>query len=138
MRAVQDVLGGCAVPEPATMRSGLVPVPGATDAKVTLRSLAEQLVCEANAVLADVGDVVALDDQCGPGALAFTLTFRNRSAEVRTVMSGRCAQARLLVGGEPASGPRRLADEGQLRALVLTLIGQGAVRQRTAGAARAV
>ena len=133
MRAVQDVVDGCAVPGPATEWSGPVPVPGATDAQVTLRSLAEQLVCEANAVLGDGGDAVDLEDQCGPGALGFTLTFRDRSAVVRTVISGRRAQARLLVGGEPPGGPRRLAGGEQLRALVLTLIGQGAT-----GAARAV
>ena len=153
MRAVRDVLDGCPVPEPATEWSGLVPVPGATHAQVTLRSLAEQLVCEANAVLGDGGDVVDLDDQCGPDALAFTLTFRDRSAVVRTAglptaglptaglrtaVSGRCAQARLLVVGEPARGPRRLADEGQLRALVLTLIAQGTAPRGTAGAACAV
>ena len=133
MRAVQDVVDGCVVPGPVTEWSGPVAVPGATDAQVTLRSLAEQLVCEANAVLGDGGDAVDLEDQCGPGALGFTLTFRDRSAVVRTVISGRRAQARLLVEGEPSGGPRRLAGGEQLRALVLTLIGQGA-----RGAARAV
>ena len=64
MVAVQDALDGCAVPEPATERSCPVPLPVATDAQVMIRSLAEQLVCEANAVLREAGDLITLDDEC--------------------------------------------------------------------------
>jgi hypothetical protein len=133
MQAVQDVLDGCAVAGPATVRSRPGPVPAAADAQVKLRVLAEQLVCEANAVLRDTGDAVALDDECGPGALAFTLRFLDRSAAVGTVVSGRRAEARLLTGGEPGRDRRRLAGEEELRALLLTLIRAG-----TSGAAHAV
>jgi hypothetical protein len=125
MLAVQDVLDGCAAPEPATVRSRLLPVPAATDVQVRIRSLAEQLVCEANAVLRETGDVITLDDECGPGALSFTLGYRGRSARVRTAVSGQYAQARLFVAGEPRHGPRCLAGEGELRALLLTLIHLG-------------
>jgi hypothetical protein len=133
MLAVRDVLDGCAVPATATERSRPEPAAAAVDVQVMIRSLAEQLVCEANAVLRETGDVIVLADECGPGALAFTLVYRGRSARVRTVVSGRYAEARVLVGGEPDRGPRRLAGEGELRVLLLTLI-----QPRTAGAGRAV
>jgi hypothetical protein len=57
MQAVQDVLDGCAAVAPVTERSRPGPVPAATDAQVKIRILAEQLVCEANAVLRDTGSV---------------------------------------------------------------------------------
>jgi hypothetical protein len=137
MHAVQDVLDGRAPAAPATEQSRPMRVPVATDAQVRIRSLAEQLVCEANAVLRDTGNVVALDDECGPDALAFTLRFLDRSAVVRTVVSGDRAEARLLAGretgGEAGRDRRRLAGEGELRALLLTLIRQG-----TRGARHAV
>jgi hypothetical protein len=133
MQAVQDVLDGFAAVGPATELSRPGPVPAAADAQVKIRVLAEQLVCEANAVLRDTGNVVGLRDDCGPGALSFTLSFLDRSAVVRTVVSGGRAEACLLAGREPGRDRRRLAGEGELRALVLTLIREG-----TAGADHAV
>jgi hypothetical protein len=129
MHAVRDVLDGRAAAAPATEPSRPAPVPAAADAQVKIRSLAEQLVGEANAVLVGTGRVVALDDEVGPGALAFTLRFSGRSAVVRTVMAGGWAETRLLAGREtePGAGgePRRLAGEDELPALLLTLIGAG-------------
>jgi hypothetical protein len=122
MLAVQDVLDGCPAREPATESSGLVPVPAAMDVQVMIRSLAEQLVCEANAVLRETGDVISLDDDCGPGALGFSLGYRGRSARVRTEVASPYAQARLLAGGEPDRGPSRLVGANEMRALLLTLI----------------
>ena len=129
MRAVREVLDGSPAPGPATEPSRPVPVPAATDAQVVIRSLAEQLVSEANAILREHGEVISLDDECGPGALAFTLGYRDRSARVRTVMSGRQAEACLTIGGEQAPSPRQLASEEELRALLLTLIRPGTVRR---------
>jgi hypothetical protein len=128
MLAVQEVLDGGAASEPATERSSPLPVPAAVDVQVMIRSLAEQLVCEANAVLRESGDVISLDDERGPGVLGFTLGYRGRLARVRTAVSGRFAEARLFVLGEPDHDPRRVADEGELRALLLTLIHPGKVR----------
>jgi hypothetical protein len=128
MLAVRDVLDRRSAPEPATELSRRVPVPAATDTQVVIRSLAEQLVCEANAVLRELGDVITLDDECGPGALAFTLGYRDRSARVRTVMSGQYAEACLLIDGEPGHDPRQLASEEELQALLLTLIHPGNAR----------
>ncbi|MGH3171315.1 MAG: hypothetical protein ACRDN0_36300 [Trebonia sp.] len=124
MIAVREVLDGQAAPGPAVTASALVSAPAGANAQVAVRALAEQLVCEANAVLRDAGDgtaVISLVDECGPGALVFTLGYRNRSAQIRTDFRGRDALASLLVPGV-VSPPRTLASEDEVRALVLSLI----------------
>lgn len=125
MIAVREVLDGeAAVPGPAVTDSVPVPVPAATNAQVAVRALAEQLISEANAVLRDAGDgtsVITLDDECGPGALVFTLGYRGRSAQIRTDFRGRDARASLVIPGV-TSPPRNLAGEAEVRALVLSLI----------------
>jgi hypothetical protein len=98
------------------------PIPAATDTQVIVRSLAEQLVSEANAVLRGRGDVIRLDDEVGPGGLTFTLGYRERSARVQTAMSGRSALVRLVIDGQADDQPRQLSSQDELQALVLSLI----------------
>lgn len=122
MHSVQALLDG----EPATAAhtedSAPVPVPVATDTQVIVRSLAEQLVSEANAVLREHGELITLVDEVGPGELAFTLGYREHRAVVRTVMSGRSALVSLIIAGQHDEQPRRLSGEDELRALLLSLI----------------
>ena len=122
MLAVQAVVDGEPAPVPVTEASLPGPVPDATDAQVVVRSLAEQLVSEANAVLREHGDTIALVDEPGPGRLAFTLAYADRVARVRTQVSGRTAVAELQVAGRETPRPRRLASEDELQALVLSLL----------------
>jgi hypothetical protein len=122
MHSVQDLLDGKPAPGVATVRSEPGPVPAATDAQVIVRSLAEQLVSEANAVLRSSGDLIRLDDEVGPGGLTFTLGYRERNARVQTAVSGRSALARLTIDGQAEDQPRRLSGAGELQALVLSLI----------------
>ncbi len=122
MQAVQDVVEGGPAPAPDTEESRPTPVPEATDTQVVIRSLAEQLVSEANAVLREHGDTIALVDEPGPGRLAFTLAYADRAARVRTQMSGRSAVAELQVAGQQTAAARRLTSEDELRALVLSLL----------------
>jgi hypothetical protein len=122
MLSVQALLDGDRAPRPGTTESRPLPVPAATDAQVIIRSLAEQLVSEANAVLREHGDVMSLEDEVGPGSLAFTVGYRERAARVQTVMAGRSAVVQLIVDGRSEAAPRRLAGEDELRALVLRLI----------------
>jgi hypothetical protein len=126
MLSVQCLLDGDPAPQVATVPSTPGPVPAATDIQAIVRSLAEQLVSEANAVLRPRGDVVSLDDEVGPGGLTFTLGYRERSARVETAISGRTATARLLVDGSAADQPRQLSSEDELQALLLSLIAAGA------------
>ncbi len=122
MLSVQALLDGEPAPVALTEDSAPVPVPVATDTQVIVRSLAEQLVSEANAILRAHGDVLSLVDEVGPGELAFTLGYRDRAARVRTVMSGRSALVSLVVAGQHEPQPRRLTGEDGLQALVLGLI----------------
>lgn len=122
MHSVQDLLDGAPAPRAATVPSVPGPVPAATDTQVVVRSLAEQLVSEANAVLREHGDVIRLDDEVGPGGLTFTIGYRDRSARVCTAMSGRSALVTLVLDGDAGAVPRQLSGEGELQALVLSLI----------------
>ena len=90
--------------------------------QVIVRSLAEQLVSEANAALRDHGDLISLDDEVGPGGLSFTLSYRDHSARVQTTMSGRSAVAYLVIDGQAGQQPHMLSGQNELQALVLSLI----------------
>lgn len=111
---------------PETEPSLTSPVAEATDSQVMIRSLTEQLVSEANAVLADHAAAGAkrmtLIDEVVPGALAFTVGYGPRSARVETVVSGHSGTARLVLPGAPAPRPVQLSGDDQLKRLLLTLI----------------
>lgn len=123
MHQVQELLDGAPTSSPHTLPSEEVTVAHAADTQVIIRSLAEQLVSEANAVLAGSDEavgVLGLTDETGAGALAFTLDYADRTARVETVVSGHTAIAQLVLRGVPSS--RRLAGEDEMAALVLDLI----------------
>lgn len=122
MLSVQALLDGEPAPLAATTESHPIPVPVATDAQMIIRSLAEQLVSEANAILREHGDVISLDDEVGPGELTFTLAYRERAARVQTVMAGRAALVRLIIDGRAEGTARQLTGENELEALVLSLL----------------
>ncbi|GAA4671801.1 hypothetical protein [Gordonia humi] len=126
MWRVQELLEGDAGQAPDTEPSIEVSVAEGTDTQVIVRSLAEQLVSEANAVLAwHAGEnprEVTLVDETGPGTLAFTLACGDRSARIETQITGHTATAQLIDDDAPAAEPRRLTDEDQLQSLVLELI----------------
>jgi hypothetical protein len=137
MVAVRELLDGARAVAPHTQPSRRRPVPEATDTQVVIRSLAEQLVCEANAVLVDHGDTISLIDDSGPDEFAFTLGYRDRSARIKTTLSGRTGIAELAFAGTPATENRELGGEDELRALVLTLLA-GANAIPETGACRAI
>ncbi|MEU4666661.1 hypothetical protein AB0F91_01520 [Amycolatopsis sp. NPDC023774] len=122
MLAVQSLLDGEEAPVPATEPATPRSVAVATDEQVIIRSLAEQLVCEANAILREHGPVFSLVDDSIDGELAFTVGFSDRRARVRTAMSGREATVQLVIAGETDEVPRRLAGDEELRALLLSLL----------------
>lgn len=122
MLAVQSLLDGEQVTAPATAPSAEVSVAVATDRQVIVRSLAEQLVSEANAVLREHGERISLVDDSGPGELAFTLGYADRYARIETHVSGHSAVARLVRPGLGEDQPRQLTGEDELQALVLSLL----------------
>lgn len=122
MLAVQAQLGGEAAPFPETEASRVNSIAVGADSQMMVRSLAEQLVSEANAILREHGDVISLVDEVGPGVLGFTLGYRDRAARVQTVLAGHTALGRLVIEGESEHEPRQLTNEDELRALVLSLL----------------
>jgi hypothetical protein len=122
MLAVQALLDGDQPPQPATRPSRPRPVAKATDTHVIIRSLAEQLVSEANAVLRGRSVGISLVDDTGPGELSFTLRHGDAIARVRTVVSGHTAQGQLIRADIAPAEPRELTSEEELQALVLSLL----------------
>ena len=122
MLAVAALLDGDQPREPATKPSRPRPIAEGMDTHVVIRSLAEQLVSEANAVLRGRGVAINLVDKTGPGELMFTLRHRDTAARVRTVVSGHTALCQLVKAGAAVEEPRELTSEDELQALVISLL----------------
>lgn len=88
---------------PATRPSAPKPVRAGVADHVAMRSLAEQLSCEANAVLPG-SDLITLVDETSAGRLSFSMTYRTRIARLETHFPGPMALAQLSGGRE---GDRR-------------------------------
>ena len=96
MSAVAEVIDGAGpVDPPATMPSEPRSVAAGAARQAAIRFLAEQLTSEANAVLADRGERIELEDRAGDGVLGFTLRYRSRQAEVSTRFADGVAFGRL-------------------------------------------
>ncbi|WEV77415.1 hypothetical protein O9K63_12540 [Janibacter cremeus] len=81
---------------PETRISRRVATGTGADRHVALRSLAEQYVCEANAVLGADHDHLDLVDEPLPNELAFTVTFRDHGARCSTTFADGRAFGRLV------------------------------------------
>lgn len=106
------------------------PQPAAIGAEdhVECRSLAEQLVCEANVVLSSAGrERVELTDEAGPKELAFTISFEDREARIVTNFGHAAAVGHLYGVGTRHLGNVELAGADQVERLILLLIGGDAV-----------
>lgn len=106
------------------------PQPAAIGAEdhVECRSLAEQLVCEANVVLSSAGrERVELIDEAGPKELAFTISFEDREARIVTNFGQAAAVGHLYGVGTRHLGNVELAGADQVERLILLLIGGDAV-----------
>lgn len=138
MIAVAAVLDGSPPPAVGTEPSELRSVAIGVHRQVAVRSLAEQLVAEANAVLGEVVTAggpcraaaptielpgIELLDDTGVGTLAFSLRFGRRIARVQTTVAGRQAVAELIGVPGATEGPHRLASDEDLEALILSLLG---------------
>ena len=93
-----------------------------TDRQIAIRSYAEQLVCEANAVLLAEGDHLSLDDEVGAEELAFNIRYRGRAARVSLMYADHMAYGQIVGDGIEASEPRELDGPEALPDLLLLLL----------------
>lgn len=116
-------------PEPLKYETRLstgVPVNVGADRHVAIRALAEQLLCEANAVLDSSDDHLSLFDEVADGELAFNVTYRSRVMRTSTTFKDGVAYGRLLGDGvdpgpaQELTGPEAVAD-----LLILLLVSAG-------------
>lgn len=120
MQRIATLVGSDADPEripmPTTRISERIATGTGADRQVAIRSLAEQLVSEANAVLDQSDDRLALIDETLPHELAFEVVYRGRAARVSTTFVNGTAYGLLVGDGfehelpEELDGPQALPD----------------------------
>jgi len=119
-------------PAPSTRPSRPQPVGQGADRYVAVRSLAEQLVCEANAVLPPEA-ALTLADEAADGRLDFTIACGAHRARVSTMFGGGRSVGRLLRHEEAEGPPVELEDADALPDLIVSLLveaGAGRLAER--------
>lgn len=127
MLRVSDVLDLPAdVDLPEIQASRRLPAAIGADEHVECRSLAEQLVCEANVVLA-ANDLerIELTDEVKAGQLSFAMSYGQRHARIVTNIGHDTAVGHLYGIGSRHLGNVELTGADQVEKLVLLLIGSG-------------
>ena len=114
-------------PMPMTRISQRIATSTGADRQVAIRSLAEQLVCEANAVLAHSDDHLSLVDETLPSELAFTVGYRGRGARVSTTFEDGTAYGRLVGDGFDSELPHELEGPDALPDLLIRLLVESGV-----------
>lgn len=109
-------------PKPLTRISRRIVTSTGADRQVAIRSLAEQLVCEANAVLASSDDHLSLTDETLPNELAFTVGYRGRGARVSTIFADGTAYGRLVGDGFESELPQELENVDAVPDLLVRLL----------------
>jgi len=110
------------VPMPATRISQRIATGTGADRQVAIRSLAEQLICEANAVLAHSDEHLTLTDETLPSELAFSVGYRGRAARVSTTFEDGIAYGRLVGDGFESELPQELDGPDALPDLLVRLL----------------
>lgn len=109
---------------PEIQASRRLPAAVGADEHVECRSLAEQLVCEANVVLtANACGRISLDDDLAPGVLSFSLSYAGREARIVTTIGHDVAIGHLYGIGAQHLGNVELSGADQVERLILLLIG---------------
>lgn len=114
-------------PMPDTRISRRIATGTGADRQVAIRSLAEQLVSEANAILASADDRLELVDETLPDELAFRVTHRGRAARVSTTFRDGTAYGRLVGDGFESDVPRELDGPDALPDLLVRLLVESGV-----------
>ena len=126
MQRIATMVGSDTVPEPIPMPTTRISERIATgtgaDRQVAVRSMAEQLVSEANAVLDSSDDPLALIDETLPSELAFEVVYRGRAARVSTTFANGTAYGRLVGDGFESELPQELNGPEALPDLIVRLL----------------
>ena len=117
-------------PPPETRHSRRIATGTGADRQVMIRSLAEQLVSEANAVLGPADDRLDLVDETLPHELAFSVTHRGRAARVSTTFQDGTAYGRLVGDGIDPEEPVELEGLDALPDLLVRLLVESGVTHR--------
>ncbi|MEI2777995.1 MAG: hypothetical protein V9G19_18940 [Tetrasphaera sp.] len=120
--ADEDDIADLAAPMPHTRISQKIAASHGADKQVAIRALAEQLVCEANAVLGHTSDQLTLVDEMLPSELAFNVGFRGRAARISTTFADGTAYGRLVGDGFDNELPRELDSADDVPDLLMRLI----------------
>ncbi len=126
----QDLAGAeldTVAPMPMTRISRRIATGTGADRQVAIRSLAEQLVCEANAVLGHADDHLSLTDEPLPSELAFSVGYRGRAARVSTTFEDGTAVGRLVGDGFESELPHELDGPDALPDLLIRLLVESGV-----------
>lgn len=109
------------IPEVALRPSRPVSRGTGTDRQIELRSLAEQLVCEANAIIQDRVNRLTLDDEYGREELAFTITCKDHTARVSTRYDGDKTYGQITSSDLPGTEVHELDGPEALPNLIIRL-----------------
>ena len=124
MQRLAEALGSEAeqdLPMPAMRPSAPSAFIVGSDRHVGLRAYAEQLVCEANAVIAEPVSHLALFDEVGGDELAFTITCNSHVARVATKFRAGRATGQIVSDDLPHEQPYELAGPESLPDLIVRL-----------------
>ncbi len=120
-------------PMPQTRISQRINTSHGADRHVAIRSLAEQLVCEANAVLTSrhefSADALSLTDEVLSQELAFVVGFRGRGARVSMTFVDDQAYGRLVGDGFESELPRELESADDVPDLLIRLLVESGINQ---------
>jgi hypothetical protein len=126
MQRIATIVGSDAeppvIPMPTTRISERIATGTGADRQVAIRSLAEQLVSEANAVLDQSDDRLALIDETLPSELAFRVVYRSRAARVSTTFADGTAYGLLVGDGFESELPQELDGAQALPDLIVRLL----------------
>ena len=114
-------------PMPETRISRRIATGTGADRQVAIRSLAEQLVSEANAILGQADDRLELVDETLPHELAFSVTHAGRAARVSTTFEDGTAYGRLVGDGFESELPHELDGPDALPDLIVRLLVESGV-----------
>ena len=126
MQRIATIVGSDTVPDaipmPTTRISERIATSTGADRQVAIRSLADQLVSAATAVLAQSAARLALIDETLPHELAFEVVYRGRAARVSTTFADGTAYGALVGDGFESELPQELDGPGALPDLIVRLL----------------